>query len=101
MSCSLLWLNCFEFLCFFFFQAKDGIRDTSVTGVQTCALPICHLWRIDSGRCFAHPENFKITGKHVPPELLKIYLKKGVYPYEFMNSWEKFFKIQLPPKEAL
>src|ERR1017187_10787879 len=27
----------------FFFQAEDGIRDTSVTGVQTCALPICQL----------------------------------------------------------
>src|SRR5437762_14122343 len=27
-------------LCIFFFQAEDGIRDTSVTGVQTCALPI-------------------------------------------------------------
>src|SRR5437762_12106211 len=27
----------------FFFQAEDGIRDTSVTGVQTCALPIS-LW---------------------------------------------------------
>src|SRR6266498_5664273 len=26
--------------CFFFFQAKDGIRDADVTGVQTCALPI-------------------------------------------------------------
>src|SRR5437762_8312220 len=26
-----------------FFQAKDGIRDTSVTGVQTCALPISFL----------------------------------------------------------
>src|SRR5437762_3907585 len=26
--------------CLFFFQAEDGIRDTSVTGVQTCALPI-------------------------------------------------------------
>src|SRR3954449_7165070 len=25
---------------FFFFQAEDGIRDESVTGVQTCALPI-------------------------------------------------------------
>src|SRR5438093_10708781 len=25
---------------FFFFQAEDGIRDWSVTGVQTCALPI-------------------------------------------------------------
>src|SRR5256885_7016656 len=29
-------------LCFFFFfQAEDGIRDYKVTGVQTCALPIC------------------------------------------------------------
>src|SRR2546429_7284378 len=27
-------------LCFFFFQAEDGIRDVAVTGVQTCALPI-------------------------------------------------------------
>src|SRR2546430_9304344 len=25
---------------FFFFQAEDGIRDLTVTGVQTCALPI-------------------------------------------------------------
>src|SRR5260370_5173207 len=28
------------FSFFFFFQAEDGIRDSSVTGVQTCALPI-------------------------------------------------------------
>src|SRR5256884_4826020 len=27
----------------FFFQAEDGIRDVAVTGVQTCALPICYL----------------------------------------------------------
>src|SRR5690625_4290455 len=26
---------------YFFFQAEDGIRDGHVTGVQTCALPIC------------------------------------------------------------
>src|SRR5437879_11922740 len=31
-------------LCSFFFQAEDGIRDTSVTGVQTCALPILKAW---------------------------------------------------------
>src|SRR5437016_8469422 len=32
-------------LYFFFFQAEDGIRDWSVTGVQTCALPIyCEAW---------------------------------------------------------
>src|SRR2546427_4405856 len=28
------------FCLFFFFQAEDGIRDLTVTGVQTCALPI-------------------------------------------------------------
>src|SRR5437016_6818030 len=32
-------------VCFFFFQAEDGIRDWSVTGVQTCALPIWHSRR--------------------------------------------------------
>src|SRR5690606_40745583 len=31
---------CLRFF-FFFFQAEDGIRDFHVTGVQTCALPIC------------------------------------------------------------
>src|SRR2546427_3331883 len=30
----------FVVLFFFFFQAEDGIRDLTVTGVQTCALPI-------------------------------------------------------------
>src|SRR5688572_33226067 len=30
-------------LFIFFFQAEDGIRDLTVTGVQTCALPILVL----------------------------------------------------------
>src|SRR2546427_10446593 len=34
-SCSVLFVR-----IFFFFQAEDGIRDLTVTGVQTCALPI-------------------------------------------------------------
>src|SRR2546421_3681359 len=40
---------------FFFFQAEDGIRDLIVTGVQTCALPICWIaaryvpWRDEGG----------------------------------------------------
>src|SRR2546430_4458068 len=34
-------LNYVTLVCFFFFfQAEDGIRDLTVTGVQTCALPI-------------------------------------------------------------
>src|SRR2546426_6435385 len=31
------------YFVFFFFQAEDGIRDYKVTGVQTCALPICFV----------------------------------------------------------
>src|SRR2546425_7488382 len=38
---------------FFFFQAEDGIRDKLVTGVQTCALPICFP---SLGRPVNHPE---------------------------------------------
>src|SRR5260370_28307294 len=34
-------------MCLFFFQAEDGIRDSSVTGVQTCALPISLGWDTD------------------------------------------------------
>src|SRR5207244_9259663 len=34
-----------------FFQAEDGIRDDLVTGVQTCALPICA--RDEAARAFA------------------------------------------------
>src|SRR5256886_13634973 len=34
---------------FFFFQAEDGIRDLTVTGVQTCALPISAADRVYVG----------------------------------------------------
>src|SRR5687768_17929046 len=34
----------------FFFQAEDGIGDVAVTGVQTCALPICPRARRRGGR---------------------------------------------------
>src|SRR5207248_8199942 len=38
---------------FFFFQAEDGIRDRTVTGVQTCALPILFQllgdWPVNGG----------------------------------------------------
>src|SRR5437016_1779399 len=40
VSCEMAGYGFTTPLCFFF-QAEDGIRDWSVTGVQTCALPIC------------------------------------------------------------
>src|SRR5207245_4672145 len=36
----------------FFFQAEDGIRDATVTGVQTCALPIFGIEPSDTDRIF-------------------------------------------------
>src|SRR2546430_9839710 len=46
---------------FFFFQAEDGIRDLTVTGVQTCALPISCL-----GPQHEHP---CLSLLHLPPRL--------------------------------
>src|SRR5437764_10599012 len=39
-----LYRTTFSFSCIFFLQAEDGIRDTSVTVVQTCALPILSVY---------------------------------------------------------
>src|SRR5205085_4985261 len=45
-SCLLYFCH---FFFFFFFQAEDGIRDLTVTGVQTCALPISCRFESDLG----------------------------------------------------
>src|SRR2546430_12705565 len=43
------WTHAVRYSCrfFFFFQAEDGIRDLTVTGVQTCALPILPQSRVE------------------------------------------------------
>src|SRR5205085_8723372 len=49
---SCIMVNSVVFTFFFFFQAEDGIRDLTVTGVQTCALPIYRLAQpfLEAGR---------------------------------------------------
>src|SRR6266487_6151831 len=63
-------------LCFFFFfQAEDGIRDGRVTGVQTCALPICLIFLMHK----KHPltaDDFEIGECAIKIEKLKERLKK-------------------------
>src|SRR5438105_10081618 len=63
--------------CFFFFQAEDGIRDPLVTGVQTCALPICAsshrphapaTRRPSSGSCPAGTSIVKPSSVRRPPK---------------------------------
>src|SRR5207245_8595358 len=44
--CCMVVVSLHVFVIFrnvFFFQAEDGIRDATVTGVQTCALPISKM----------------------------------------------------------
>src|SRR5437867_5029995 len=45
----MMMRNVLSFVVFFFFQAEDGIRDRTVTGVQTCALPISRLRSVPVG----------------------------------------------------
>ena len=69
----------------FFFQAEDGIRDPSVTGVQTCALPICRNNRCRAGRGAAGV----IAG-------LQIDVKRGSVGAIARRSEGKHFGVGLP-----
>src|SRR5579859_1984507 len=46
----------------FFFQAEVGIRDLTVTGVQTCALPIWKWPSASARRQFARPRGARTPG---------------------------------------
>src|SRR5262249_56565115 len=54
----------------FFFQAEDGIRDWSVTGVQTCALPISANISAPSRAC-SRTSSFPSTAKTVDTKKAK------------------------------
>src|SRR2546430_5408166 len=55
-------LLCFFFV--FFFQAEDGIRDLTVTGVQTCALPISHPEGLDPRELRERIARLSIVDEH-------------------------------------
>src|SRR5262249_59987307 len=62
----------------FFFQAEDGIRDWSVTGVQTCALPI-FVTRVE-----ARGEQLHVVlndGSEADVEATTVRLGRGDVPY--------------------
>ena len=47
------------------------------------------------------PEAFHITARYEPDHQKRtLLLRKGVYPYEYMDSWERFEETKLPPKDA-
>ena len=52
------------------------------------------------------PETFQITARYESTssssdaQRCELLLRKGVYPYEYMDSWEQFTETQLPPKAS-
>ena len=47
------------------------------------------------------PEAFRITAQHEPNrERRELLMRKGVYPYEYMDTWDRFTEPKLPPKEV-
>src|SRR5438309_11346930 len=67
---------------FFFFQAEDGIRDGTVTGVQTCALPIFLSTQGDENLILVLMAPFGLIIRRFPltsrvPDLA-VFLKKNI-----------------------
>src|SRR5207245_5395902 len=67
--CVALTLSQFYCFIFFFFQAEDGIRDATVTGVQTCALPISILQLLSHGDRQSGLADAARTGEGDQPDL--------------------------------
>src|SRR5689334_23502272 len=75
---SSVWAD--PLLVFFFFQAEDGIRAGTVTGVQTCALPISSprpdarratcMNQLNASRSFVAPRSRVTSEKESRPGLL-------------------------------
>ena len=69
-------------------------------GAVPCDVKDCtkHNFRIDKSRCMGRPEAFVTLNKHIDDPLkVDLLLCKGVYPYEWVDSVEKFKVKYLPP----
>src|SRR5690606_449657 len=80
------------------FQAEDGIRDFHVTGVQTCALPICGYW---DGEFQDDYESAKYNGKLQFEKAKEIAEKDGIVLEGALTTsllYTDFTQIQCDPE---
>ena len=83
-----LQLSLDKYLCF-----KDSLMFFTGTSIATLANNLLK----------AGIDMFKSLKAEYPTlnnERLQLLLRKGVYPYDYMNNWEKFNETELPPKEV-
>src|SRR6516165_11966143 len=77
-------MDMYALFFFFFFQAEDGIRDLTVTGVQTCALPI---FPSRMHREHEQPISDKTVWRACAEAARKAGIRKRVYPHLLRHSW--------------
>src|SRR2546430_11034112 len=75
----MMLVHCMAHELFFFFQAEDGIRDLTVTGVQTCALPIYRIYAM----CGNGPNGFDLFAAHGVDAIVEIHGRIAVRNEEF------------------
>src|SRR6266513_3127455 len=86
---------------FFFFQAEDGIRDRNVTGVQTCALPICEVLRKVLFEQALEERGERISESDRKSALQELLQRRGRAPAEYRGVGEsgpdhqKVFQIEV------
>src|SRR5437763_12407906 len=71
-------------LASFFFKAEDGIRYTSVTGVQTCALPIYPQFKgtvVGGGRLTIGGREVLVHEGRLPTAAAAVELTPGDQPF--------------------
>src|ERR1035437_6129535 len=92
-----------SYCTFFFFQAEDGIRDIGVTGVQTCALPICARWRTRWARGTGYPVGSRTPTSRccrclLPPDARRSRCPRGNLPEKQARSrWQDSGSQARPP----
>src|SRR5256886_8910052 len=92
---SYWFLRSITFFFFFFFQAEDGIRDLTVTGVQTCALPISDVNEMlkEGGLCLgARAGTYRLRGMMSVGEIglsLILLVGAGLLVRSFLRSEER------------
>src|SRR2546430_6507511 len=78
---------------FFFFQAEDGIRDLTVTGVQTCALPILDTRKVGDSSLLPY------TGEYQSWDISMLRLRSEEHTSELQSQSNLVCRLLLEKKK--
>src|SRR5690606_41177263 len=89
-----------------FFQAEDGIRDFHVTGVQTCALPICPLVfpegeRTPDGTMRPFKPGIGLMAVRLQLEVVPVYLDGLFEVLSLHERWPKIHPVLVKDRKSV